>query len=142
MNRKVAIFPGTFEFFHEGHLDILKKGLNLFELIYIVVGNNFDKDSSSLDIRYQKILENKFIKKNQRIKVIKNSGLTVNVLKKLKCNYIIRGIRNHNDIQYEIKLHDAYKLKSKKFEVIYFLSEKNKRDISSSKIKKELKNEK
>lgn len=142
VNRDIAIFPGTFEIFHEGHIHILEKGLKLFKKIYIVVSNNENKISSDLDIRYQNVLC--FIKKNNYsdVEVIKNEGYTTDILKNLNCYYIIRGIRDIKDYNYEMRLYQKYKKVYNNCELIIFFSDDLYKDFSSNSILRSKNNEK
>ncbi len=140
-NYNIAIYPGTFEFFHDGHKSIINKAMKLFEIIYIVVSNNENKNSSHIEIRYNNIINSNFVKNNKNIKVIKNEGLTIDILNMLNCYYIIRGVRSIEDFKYEMSLYDSYKQISIDFEIIYFLSDESMRKISSSSILRSNKNE-
>lgn len=129
----IAIYPGTFEKFHNGHISVLEKSKKLFKKIYLVVSNNENKISSNIDKRLEEIIKNQYILENKnKIKVIKNEGLTIDILNKLKCYYIIRGVRSKKDFEYEFKLYDSYKSLSNEFEIIYFFSDKELRKISST----------
>lgn len=129
----IAIYPGTFEIFHDGHISVLEKSKNIFKKIYLVVSNNENKKSSNISKRLENILNNPYINKNKKkIKVIKNEGLTIDILNKLKCYYIIRGVRSKKDFEYEFKLYDSYKSLSSEFEIIYFFSDKELRKMSST----------
>lgn len=137
-NYKIAIFPGSFEHFHQGHVSVLKKAINIFEIIYVVVSNNEAKKNSEIKKRYENVINNDFIKNNNsKIKVLINNGLTVDVLKELNCYFIIRGMRNKKDFHYELNLYDEYKKMYNDFEIIYFLSDNDKRNISSSNLIRE-----
>lgn len=135
MKRKynIAIYPGTFEKFHEGHISVLEKAKKLFKKIYLIVSNNENKNSSNINERFENIKNNIYILENKnKIQVLKNEGLTIDILNKLKCYYIIRGVRTKRDFEYELNLYDSYKSLSKEFEIIYFFSDKELREISST----------
>lgn len=137
-NYKIAIFPGSFDRFHQGHVSVLKKAINIFEIIYVVVSNNEAKKNSEIKKRYENVINNDFVKNNHnKIKVLINNGLTVDVLKELNCYFIIRGMRNKKDFHYELNLYDEYKKMYNDFEIIYFLSDNDKRNISSSNLIRE-----
>lgn len=133
-NIKKCIFPGTFEIFHEGHINILKRALKLFDIVYVVVANNDKKNSSDLNER--------FIKVKQKIDTLSLQNVVVekwpsNISDFAKINtiyFIIRGIRDVEDFQFEKYIADVYKQQWDKLEVVYFLSEKNLENVSSRKI--------
>lgn len=138
-NYKIAIFPGSFNRFHEGHISVISKAINLFETIYVVISNNPNKKMENMEIREKNIIESQFFKDNKnKLKVIKNDGLTSDVLNMINCYYIIRGVRDKNDFEYELKLYDSYKKYSDDFEIIYFFSNEDKRKISSTLIKERM----
>lgn len=130
--KKTALFPGTFEVFHDGHINILKRSLKLFDYIYVVVSNNSQKKSSPLEVRYQKTKEQIEKLKLKNVDVILNDGLLSNVALKLNSYYIIRGVRNDKDFGYEMELFYNYKKYLKSLEVVLFFSEKEYVNVSSS----------
>ncbi len=133
---KTAIFPGTFSVFHEGHLDILQKALKIFDFIYIVVAINPEKKKDDLKDRYE--LVKKTIKdlKINNVEVIICDSKISDIAKIKNTCFIIRGMRDVNDFEYELKLNDLYKSDYEKLEIIYFFSHINNRKISSRKILK------
>ena len=95
-----ALFPGSFDPITKGHEDIIIRGLNLFDEIVIGVGINSEKKymfSSEKRINFIKEL---FVKSN-KISVTSYQGLTVNFCKTFNANYILRGLRNPGDFEYE-----------------------------------------
>lgn len=95
-----ALFPGSFDPITKGHEDIIMRGLNLFDEIVIGVGINSEKKymfSSEKRINFIKEL---FVKSN-KISVTSYEGLTVNFCKTINANYILRGLRNPGDFEYE-----------------------------------------
>lgn len=133
---KAAIYPGTFEIFHDGHLHILKKALKIFDFVYVVVANNNQKKSSPLLLRYNQtksILEAKNIK---NIKIIMCENKLSDIAIELNVPFIIRGIRNKKDFLYEKFLYYRYKKDYNKYELIYFFSDEKFKNFSSKKILK------
>ena len=95
-----ALFPGSFDPITKGHEDIIIRGLNLFDEIVIGVGINSEKKymfSSEKRINFIKEL---FVKSN-KISVTSYQGLTVNFCKTINANYILRGLRNPGDFEFE-----------------------------------------
>ncbi|WP_338969758.1 pantetheine-phosphate adenylyltransferase [Spiroplasma endosymbiont of Labia minor] len=128
----IAIYPGSFDPFHDGHMKIISKALKLFSKIYVVVTNNINKvHRTQIDLRFQKV--KKILAHMSVVEVIINSDdLTSNVAKKYNANFMIRGIRNGEDLQYEIELSDANKMMNKDLETILFISDVDVRNISST----------
>ncbi len=97
---KKAIFPGTFDPFTIGHYDIVKRGLELFDEIIIAIGiNQTKKTLFNLEKRID-IIEKTF-SDEKRVKVITYKTLTVDLAKQLKAKFILRGVRNIADFEYE-----------------------------------------
>ena len=100
MNNKIAIFPGSFDPITIGHCDIVKRALPLFDEIIIAIGeNNQKKYLFPLEMRLEWI-KNAF-NDEPKIRVETYVGLTINYCKSAGANYIIRGIRNSSDFEYE-----------------------------------------
>ena len=95
-----AIFPGSFDPITKGHEDIIMRGLNLFDEIVIGVGINSEKKymfSSEKRINFIK----KLFMKSNKISVTSYKGLTVDFCKTINANYILRGLRNPGDFEFE-----------------------------------------
>jgi len=111
-----AIFPGSFDPFTLGHLDILKRSLPLFDEIVVGVGNNIEKKTMfSVD---------------ERISFIKN-GLTIDFCKEIGANFIVRGIRNNGDFEFEKAIARTNR-KLSKIETVFLLTSAKTSFISSS----------
>ena len=103
---KKAVFPGSFDPITIGHIDIIKRGLDIFDEIIIAIGVNADKKSMfSLEDR-MKHLEIAF-KDEPKIKIKNYTGLTVDFCKSENVSYILRGLRNSTDFTYEQSIAQA-----------------------------------
>jgi len=97
---KKAVFPGSFDPITLGHIDIIKRGLILFDEIIIAIGVNADKKYMfSLEDRKLQIEE--AFKNEPRITVTTYTGLTVDYCKTVNAKFILRGLRNSTDFTYE-----------------------------------------
>lgn len=97
---KRAIFPGSFDPITLGHYDIIKRGITLFDEIIVAIGINADKKYMfSLEER-QKFIEDTF-SDEPRIKVMTYEGLTVDFCQKIDVEFILRGLRNPADFEFE-----------------------------------------
>ena len=97
---KKAVFPGSFDPITLGHEDVISRAIPLFEEIYIAIGINSNKKYMfSLDQR-KKFIEECF-QEYKNVKVITYKGLTVDLCKKHDIDYIIRGLRNPADFEFE-----------------------------------------
>ncbi|MDE5842093.1 MAG: pantetheine-phosphate adenylyltransferase, partial [Malacoplasma sp.] len=137
---KKCIFPGTFEIFHNGHRDVLERALKIFDFVYVLVAVNPLKKSSALKQRYKKVKDEilKLNLKNVEVKMWKGK---VSDFAEINSTYfIIRGIRDVKDFQFEKSIERIYKSESDKLEVVYLISNKDLENISSRKLKKTIVN--
>lgn len=100
MMKRLALFPGTFDPFTNGHADVVEKGLLLFDEIAIAIGVNASKkEMFSIEQRMRWIRD--LYKSNPRISVIQYSGLTIQACEEIGAAYILRGLRTVSDFEYE-----------------------------------------
>ena len=127
---KRAVFPGSFDPITLGHCDIINRGTQLFDELIIAIGENLSKNYLfSLEQR-KSFIENTF-SDNKKIKVFIYSGLTTDFCKKIKADYILRGLRNSSDFEYEKSIAQTNK-KIGEIETVFLLSSSEKSFISSS----------
>ncbi len=128
-----AIFPGSFDPIHDGHLNIIKKASSLFSKLYVVITNNLEK-SNQTNIKArseQAAIACQNLNLNIEI-VINDQMLTSDFAKQLEAKYIIRGLRNNNDLKYEMELAFANKQLNKDLETIFFITDYGLNEISST----------
>ena len=97
---KRAVFPGSFDPITLGHVDIIKRGLLLFDEIIIAIGVNADK-KYMWSLEERKVFIEKTFAANPKIQVKTYTGLTVDLCKIEQADYILRGLRNTTDFTYE-----------------------------------------
>jgi pantetheine-phosphate adenylyltransferase len=101
--RKIAVFPGQFDPITNGHLDVIRRGVTLFDELVVGVGINPDKrEMFTLDERVEMIQE--LLKDLPAVRVESFTGLTVDFVRHLKATAILRGIRDVSDLRYEFQL--------------------------------------
>ena len=135
---KKAIFPGTFDPFTLGHLDILNRSKLIFDEVIVGVGrNNNKKTMFSVDDRI------KFIKSvvtnSDNIKVMSYEGLTIDFCKSVKANFIVRGVRNNGDFEFEKAIARTNRLLSK-IETVFLLTSAKTSFVSSSIVRELIEN--
>ena len=136
---KIAIFAGSFDPITRGHEDIVLQAMPLFDEIIIAIGVNIDKKYEFPLEKRIKWIENTFAE-YPKVKVISYEGLTVDLCRKMNANFIIRGLRNTTDFEYESIIAEANKKLNPEVETVFFLSEPSLRCISSTVVRDVLKN--
>ena len=97
---KRAVFPGSFDPFTSGHYDIVERGVKLFDELIIAIGINSNKKYMfSLEQRKDFIINS--FKDNPKVKIVTYEGLTVDFCKKNNIDFILRGLRNSADFEFE-----------------------------------------
>lgn len=125
-----AIFPGSFDPITLGHEDIIRRGITLFDEIVIAIGVNAEKKYMfSLEER-KKFLEETF-QDEPKISIITYEGLTIDLCKKINANFILRGLRNPADFEFEKAIAHANRRMSK-IETVFLLTAAKTSFISSS----------
>ena len=133
-----AIFPGTFDPFTLGHLDILNRSKLIFDEVIIGIGENIDKKAMfSLEDRIDFIKS--IIINSENIKVQSYKGLTIDFCKKVDANFIVRGVRNNGDFEFEKAIARTNRLLSK-IETVFLLTSAKTSFISSSIVRELIKN--
>ena len=135
---KQAIFPGSFDPLTLGHYDIIKRGVTLFDEIIVAIGvNSSKKYMFSLEER-KKFIEDAFADE-PKIKVMTYEGLTVDFCKKIDVEFILRGLRNPADFEFEKAIaHTNRKLSE--IETVFLLTSSGKSYISSSIVRDVIRN--
>ena len=135
---KRAIFPGTFDPFTIGHLDILEKSIKIFDEVIIAIGKNHDKKTMYTVDKRKEFIE-LVTSKYQNTKVMTYDGLTVDFCKKTKSNFIVRGIRNVGDFEFEKAIARTNRVLSE-IETVFLLTSAKTSYISSSIVRDIIKN--
>ena len=135
---KKAIFPGSFDPITNGHYDIIKRGVSLFDEVVVAIGVNAEKKYMfSLEER-KRFIEEAF-KDEPKVKVITYSGLTIDLCKKEKADFILRGLRNPADFEFEKAIAHTNRSLSQ-IETVFLLTAARTSYISSSIVRDVLRN--
>ena len=136
---KVAIYPGTFDPITFGHIDVIKKGLKLFDRIIVAVSNVDNKDylfdsEERIEI-LNKALFSDLKLNRKKIQIIVFSSLTTDLCKKYKSKFILRGLRAVSDFEYEFQLAGMNRKLNNNIETIFLMSDVENQIISSRFVK-------
>ena len=136
---KTAIYPGTFDPITYGHIDVIKKSLNIFDRVVVATTDNVNKNyyfsiSERLDIINNSLFKDLKLNK-KKIQVISFNNLTIDLCKKYKANAIIRGLRAVSDFEYEFQLAGMNKKLNSNIETMFLMSDVENQIISSKFVK-------
>ena len=136
---KVAIYPGTFDPITFGHIDVIKKGLKLFDKIVVAVSDvenkNYLFDSQERIQIVKKALFSDLKLTKRKIIVISFTSLTTDLCKKYKSSVILRGLRAVSDFEYEFQLAGMNRKLNNQVETIFLMSDVENQIISSRFVK-------
>jgi pantetheine-phosphate adenylyltransferase len=135
---KKAVFPGSFDPLTLGHEDIIKRAIPLFHEIVIAIGINSEKKYMFSLAERKRFIEETF-KNEPKVSVITYEGLTVDLCLKIKANYILRGLRNPADFEFEKAIAHTNRRLSK-IETVFLLTAAKTSYISSSIVRDVIRN--
>jgi pantetheine-phosphate adenylyltransferase len=135
---KRAIFPGSFDPITLGHCDIIERGIHLFDEIIIAIGTNADKSYMFSEEQRRAFIEKAFAGE-KKVKVDTYQGLTIDYCRKVDAQFILRGLRNPADFEFEKAIaHTNRKLSG--IETVFLLTSSGKSYISSSIVRDVIRN--
>lgn len=134
-NKRIALFPGSFDPFTNGHLNTVERASLLFDEVIVGVFTNTTKkplfsaeEKKALTIEATKHLDN--------VRVVSQSeGLTITIAKELGANFLIRGVRNSQDYEYEKNIASMNRQMDSNIDTVFLLSDETYSNVSSSMIK-------
>ncbi|MGL4874728.1 MAG: pantetheine-phosphate adenylyltransferase [Clostridium sp.] len=131
---KVAVYPGSFDPITNGHLEIIKRGTEIFDKIIVAILINVDKKGLfQIDERMNLIKE--CTKDLENVEVISFSGMLVDLLREQNIKYVLKGLRNTIDFEYEKTMEAINKVLEKRVETVYLISSEKNICISSSAVR-------
>ncbi|WP_158861029.1 pantetheine-phosphate adenylyltransferase [Lunatibacter salilacus] len=130
--KKIALFPGSFDPFTKGHQDIVQRGLNIFDKVIISIGHNTSKKNRyfDLDLMVGKIED--LYKDNPNVKVVIYNELTSSLAKKHQANFLLRGLRNTTDFEYENTISQMNRYLNEELETVFLITSPQFAAISST----------
>ena len=136
--KRIALFPGSFDPFTAGHLNILRRALTMFDEVVVAVGINQDK-RGFFDMPKRLRIINEATAGIQGVSVIQYDTLTIDLCRKLGIKHIVRGVRNMIDFETERSIADANRRLAPDIETIIIPTAQEFAHISSSAVRDILK---
>jgi pantetheine-phosphate adenylyltransferase len=136
--KRVALFPGSFDPFTAGHLNILKRALTMFDEVVVAVGVNIDKRGLFPNEKRIKIIE-QAVKGLEGVRIIQYGNLTIDVCRELGIRHIVRGVRNMIDFETERSIADVNRKLAPEVETIIIPTAQEFAHISSTAVRDILK---
>lgn len=134
MNRHIAIYPGSFDPLTNGHMDIIRRGLEIFDTVIVAVACNGEKNALfTIDERIDMITQ--LTTDNPRIQVETFSGLLVDYVVQKEARVILRGLRAVTDFEFEFQLAQMNRTVCEKVETLFMMTSPECAYLSSSIVK-------
>lgn len=131
MNKpKIAFFPGSFDPFTKGHEDIVLRAIGLFDEVVVGIGHNTNKKRYFELEKMKQYIEKTF--EGKPVKVISYQDLTANIAKQVGAKYILRGLRNTTDFEYENSISQVNRHINNELETIFLITSPHLAPISST----------
>jgi len=129
---KTALFPGSFDPFTKGHYDIVMRSLDLFDRVVIAIGHNSKKNNRyfELDGMVEKI-QGAFAQESG-VEIVVYEELTAELAKKYEAKFLVRGLRNTTDFEYENSISQVNRYLNEELETIFLITSPMLAPISSS----------
>ena len=128
---RIALFPGSFDPFTNGHLDVVRRGTVLFDQVIIAVGNNSSK-TRYIPVEQTMALIESVFQDDPRVSVQAYKGLTADFAKQVDARFLLRGLRNTTDFEYENTIAQANRHVNPELETVFLITSPALAAISST----------
>lgn len=129
--KRIAVFPGSFDPITTGHVDLVRRALTIFDEIIIAIGVNSQKQTL-FPVEERKRWIQKVFEGDSRIRVDVFEGLTVHYCKKVDAHFLLRGLRNASDFDYEKTISQLNHIVGENVETLFLISKPEFSHISST----------
>lgn len=133
----IALYPGTFDGLTYGHLDIIQRGSNLFDKLFVAVAHNEDKNPL-FTVEERLAILNEETAQLDNVQITTFYGLTMDYAEDLGANYVIRGVRMLSDFEYELQMALMNRALNPRVETLFMVPSAKFLHVSSSLIKEVL----
>lgn len=118
---RIALFPGSFDPFTNGHLDVVRRGTSLFDKVIVAIGNNSSKQRY-LPVEQMVEMISGVFHDEPRVEVCSFKGLTAEYAREVGANYLLRGLRNTTDFEYENTIAQANRHVNPNLETVFLIT--------------------
>lgn len=134
MKERIGIYPGSFDPITNGHLDILTRGLELFDTVIIAIAYNIEK-KGLFTIEERKELIRQSVNGNGRVIIDSFEGLTADYLRKVDARFVIRGLRAVSDFESEFQMASMNRNLNSEMDTVFMMTSKDYFFVSSRTVK-------
>jgi len=132
--KHIGVYPGTFDPITRGHLDIIERGLKLFDLLIVAVAENLTK-APLFDVDERLEIIGHEIKKYRNVKVESFDSLLIDYMRKKKAKTVLRGLRVISDFEYEFQMALINRKMEPNVETVFMMTSENYAPVTSRFIK-------
>ena len=130
--KKTALFPGSFDPFTKGHEDIVLRGLKMFDEIVVCIGHKSKKANRYFDIEFMEQKINDTFKDIPAVSVVVYNRLTAQLATEYDAKFVLRGLRNTTDFEYENSISQVNRDLNKGLETVFLITSPELASVNSS----------
>jgi pantetheine-phosphate adenylyltransferase len=135
MSERIAVYPGSFDPVTNGHLDILMRGLDLFDKIIIAIAHNIRKEGLFTIEERKELIRLSLGNKVEHVILDSFDGLLVDYVRKVNARFVIRGLRAMSDFEYEFQMASMNRNLNTEMDTLFMMTSKDYFFVSSRSVK-------
>jgi pantetheine-phosphate adenylyltransferase len=136
MGKKIAVYPGSFDPITNGHIDLIKRSLRIFDRVIVAIATNPNKDDSLFSLEERLTMVRETVKGSRnRVRVDSFEGLLVKYAQRIGAQVIIRGLRAVSDFEYEFQMAMMNRELNAKLETLFMMTGQSHFYLSSRLVK-------